>query len=151
MAPQVRLGAAVVAAIAFVGAGGAILVGRPWQLPQVDVETPLEWAHEGPLRWAVKNGVALGFGGGTRIGFPIFYAVPIASFLAGDVVAGLMLYGLYGMTRGVIPAGVIWATRRSHMDTRQWAESCVAKRPRVARWAAAALVVEATAVAVCLL
>lgn len=147
---RVRPALGVVAAVAAVGLGTAVLFGRSWSLPQLDVETPLRWAHDHPLRWAAKNGAALGFAGGTRIGFPLFYAVPISSLLSGDVVIGAMLYGTYGLTRGLIPVGVALATRRRN-DSRRVVESFLAARPRVARHAAAVLVLEAAAVAAAML
>lgn len=67
-------------------------------------ETPQRWVHFGALGWAVRNGLALGYGATSRIGFWSWYAVPLGALLGGDPVAGALVYGGYGLTRG----GAAW-------------------------------------------
>jgi hypothetical protein len=71
---------------------------------QCDRETPQRWMHTGAWRWALRNGVTLGFGATSRIGFWLWYVVPISALLVGRPVIGGMLYGLYGLVRG----GFVW-------------------------------------------
>lgn len=86
-------------AVAGVGIGLAGAVGerfRPWQC---DRETPQRWVREGALRWAVRNGVTLGVGMSSRIGFWLWYAVPLAALASRDPLLGALLYGTYSVTR----------------------------------------------------
>lgn len=82
------------------GIGSLALIGRPMPELQCDRETPQRWVHAGPLRWAARNGLALGCGATSRVGFWSWYAVPLGAFLSGDVALGALLYGSYGLARG---------------------------------------------------
>lgn len=68
---------------------------------QRDKETPQSRVHDGPVLWPIKNGLALGFGAITRIGFWLWYVIPISSFLIGDPFLGTLIYGIYSFTRGI--------------------------------------------------
>lgn len=96
-----RLAVGSVLAVAGVAVGGLELFGRRVQLPQMDCETPQRWVDRGPLRWATWNGLALGFGATSRIGFWLWYAIPLGSFLAGDALLGAAVYGTYGLVRAL--------------------------------------------------
>lgn len=86
------LGAATVAALE--------LTGRRVPVLQCNRETPRTWVDTGPLKWAMLNGLALGCGAASRIGFPLWYAVPAAAFLGGSTELGTAVYALYGGVRG---------------------------------------------------
>jgi hypothetical protein len=62
------------------------------------------------LRWAIRNGLALGFGATSRIGFRLWYVVPLGAFLIGDPGAGSTIYGTYALVRAlgapVLPLGM---------------------------------------------
>ncbi|HEV3000934.1 MAG TPA: hypothetical protein VGW75_09375 [Solirubrobacteraceae bacterium] len=109
-----RAAAGSLLAIAGVVLGLAGLLGRALRPAlQCDRETPQRWVHEGRVQWAVKNGAALGFGAGTRLGFVLWYAVPAGALLIGNPAAGAAVYGAYGLARAG-GAGAIWlAARRS--------------------------------------
>lgn len=68
--------------------------------------------HKGPLRWATRNGLALGFGATSRIGFLLWYVVPLGALLSGSPAFGAAIYGTYGLVRGVaaplILLSMIW-------------------------------------------
>jgi hypothetical protein len=68
---------------------------------QCNRETPQQWVSEGPVRWAVWNGVALGNGAFNRIGFWLWYAIPFSAFLSASPWLGAAVYGLYGAARGL--------------------------------------------------
>lgn len=70
---------------------------------QVDRETRRSPASTGTARAAWGNGIALGLGATSRIGFWLWYVVPVAAFLSGDPLVGALLFGAYGLTRGVAP------------------------------------------------
>jgi hypothetical protein len=96
------------------GVAGAF--GRMTRPLQCDRETPRRWIDLGPVRWAVRNGLTLGFGATTRIGFVLWYVVGIGAALTGTWLAGALIYGAYGLTRGAGAWAAILATRRLPAD-----------------------------------
>ena len=68
-------------------------------LLQFNRETPSQWLRPGPLIWAMRNGAALGIGLGSRLGFWLWWVIPLGAMLSGSVLIGAVGYGLYGFTR----------------------------------------------------
>lgn len=95
-----QLTAAVVAVFA-IAAGAAGFLAPNSRPIQYNRETPQRWTRAGPFRWALWNGCVLGIGAASRIGFWLWYAIPIGALLIGDPITGGILYGMYGLTRGV--------------------------------------------------
>lgn len=119
--PEVRALAGSLFGLGALGLGALALIGRSLPLPQCDRETSQRWVHGGPLRWAACNGLALGCGATSRIGFWAWYAVPVGAFLSGDAALGALLYGSYGLARGagawlLIAAAAIARRRGSTFD-----------------------------------
>lgn len=115
---DVRVGGATLLALAAVAIGVLELRSKGVRLPQVNHETPRSWIHAGGLRWAARNGWALGIGAMSRIGFWLWYVVPISALLSGHPLLGATLYGTYGFVR----AGSAWLRffgplRRMSTDT----------------------------------
>ncbi len=54
---------------------------------------------QGPLLWAARNGTSLGFGGLSRLGFVLWYVVPVASLLSGAPLLGAGIWAMYGFAR----------------------------------------------------
>src|SRR5207302_1566920 len=50
-------------------------------------------------RTAAYNAATLGFGFTTRIGFWLFFVIPLGAFLTGSVWMGALVYGMYAATR----------------------------------------------------
>ncbi len=96
-----RLAAGSILAVIAVSVGCLEFFGRRVRLPQLDCETPQRWVHRGPLSWATRNGLTLGFGATSRIGFWLWYVVPLGAFLVGDPRLGAIIYGTYGLIRGL--------------------------------------------------
>jgi hypothetical protein len=94
-----RIGIATVLGLVAVALGLLEALGPRIVLLQCNRETPQAWVARGPLRWALLNGAALGFGGGTRLGFWLWYAIPIGAFLFGTPAVGALVYGAFGATR----------------------------------------------------
>ena len=117
---DLRLAAGSVLAVAAAAAGALELFGRRIHPPQFDRETPQRWVHKGPLRWAIRNGLTLGFGATSRIGFLLWYVVPIGALLCGNPVLGAAIYGTYGLVRGVAAPSVLVATMRVKGDISEW-------------------------------
>jgi hypothetical protein len=76
--------------------------------------------HKGPLRWATQNGLALGFGATSRIGFWLWYAIPLGAFLVGDPRLGAVVYGTYGLIRGLGAVFILLLMLRLKVDISDW-------------------------------
>lgn len=88
-------------ALLAVAATSAVLVGAviravPWQL---DRETDTRWLGYQDWRTAAYNGLALGLGFTTRIGFWLFYLVPLTAFVVADPVLGALGYAAFAVSR----------------------------------------------------
>ena len=104
MSPEGRSTLLFALAVAGVGVAGAQLVGYRFGPPQKNRETPKAWIYHGAARWALLNGVALGLGFTSRIGFWLWYVVPVTAFLSADPVVGASAYGTYAFLR----TGGVW-------------------------------------------
>ena len=82
--------------------GSLGLFSKPLPLLQHDYETPQSWINIGALRWASINGLVLGFGATSRLGFWLWYAVPLGAFLFGRADLSAAIYGTYGAARGLV-------------------------------------------------
>ncbi len=101
---ETRVGVASLLSLATIVLGAAEVMGQV-ALIQCDRETPQRWIHAGALRWAIRNGLVLGWGATTRLGFWSWYVIPIGSLLLGDPIIAALLYGCYGLLRGL----AVWA------------------------------------------
>lgn len=108
VSPTARAAVATVLALAAVCLGAVELSGRRVPVLQLDRETPYGWLERDPLHWAVRNGAALGFGARTRLGFWLWYVIPIGAFLSASPVLGACGYGLYGLTRTLSAGGILF-------------------------------------------
>ena len=97
---EVRVACASLLALSAVLIGCFELLGRSISLPQFDRETPQSWLHKGALTWALLNGLSLGVGATSRIGFWTWYAIPLSALLFGNPILGACIYGAYSVTRG---------------------------------------------------
>jgi hypothetical protein len=118
---------------------------RPW-LPQRDCETPQRWLHTGALRWSIYNGAALGIGAVSRIGFWLWYAVPVGAILVARPDAGAALYGVYAATRGLAVWGLLLGFHR--FVGPEWPSWLLARKLLARRVAASQLVFLGVVVAV---
>lgn len=141
-----RISIASVLALVAVVLGAGELGGRRVWLPQRDCETPQRWMHAGALRWAVRNGATLGIGAASRLGFWLWYAIPVGAILLGQPASGAALYGAYGATRGFAAWGVILGLQR--LIGPEWAQWLLARKPVARRVAAGQLVVLGVTIAV---
>jgi hypothetical protein len=79
-----------------VSVAGAAFKAVPWQL---DRETDTRWLGYNDWRTAAYNGFALGLGFTTRIGFWLWYVVPLAAFVTADPLLGAAGYVVFALTR----------------------------------------------------
>lgn len=97
---EIRLAGISLLAVLAIAVGGLELGSQRFRPFQRSCETPQGWIHTGALRWALRNGWTLGLGATTRIGFWLWYLVPIAALLSGKPELGALIYGTYSFTRG---------------------------------------------------
>ena len=76
--------------------------------------------QNGPLWWAIRNGVTLGFGATSRIGFLLWYVVPIGALLFGSPALGAAIYGTYELVRGAAAPAILLGTWRLKADVSDW-------------------------------
>ena len=115
-----RLAAGSLLAVVAIALGGLEFFGRRVQLPQFDCETPQRWVHRGAITWAIQNGLALGFGATSRIGFWLWYAIPLGAFLVGNPVFGAVTYGTYGLLRALGAVVILIIIMRTKVDISDW-------------------------------
>lgn len=110
--------------LALLGLGLLVeLLGHPLPLLNRDAETPRAWIEDGWLAWAVKNEAALSLGVTTRLGFPVWYAIPLVCLVGATPLTGALTWGLYGGLRtGVSVAAGVWAPRTGRFGGRGYAE-----------------------------
>jgi hypothetical protein len=111
-----RLAVGSILAIAAIALGGLELSGRRTQPWQFDCETPQRWVDRGAWRWATRNGLTLGFGATSRIGFWLWYAIPLGAFLLGDPAAGAAIYGTYALVRALGAPAILLGMMRLKTD-----------------------------------
>lgn len=93
-----------------IGVGLLALASRNFRPLQCDRETPKEWLLRGQTVWPLLNGAALGFGATSRLGFWLWYAIPVGGVLMAQPAVGAAIWATYGLTR-TASAGVIWYTQ----------------------------------------
>ena len=117
---EFRLAVGSVLASAAVVVSSLELFGHRVQVPQFDCETPQRWVHKGPLRWATRNGLTLGFGATSRIEFWLWYVIPLGALLIGDPVFGALIYGTYGLIRGLGAVLILVGMLGLKVDVSDW-------------------------------
>lgn len=109
---HIRLAVGSVLAIVAIALGGLEFFGYRTQPLQFDCETPQRWVNKGAWQWATRNGLTLGFGATSRIGFWLWYAIPLGAFLLGEPIASAIIYGTYGLVRALGAVAIILGMRR---------------------------------------
>jgi hypothetical protein len=115
-----RLAAGSLLAVVAIALGGLEFFGRRIQPLQFDCETPQRWVHRGAITWALQNGLALGFGATSRIGFWLWYAIPLGAFLVGNPLFGAVTYGTYGLLRALGAVVILLIIMRTKVDISDW-------------------------------
>jgi hypothetical protein len=72
------------------------------------------------MGWAIRNGLALGFGATSRIGFWLWYVVPLGAFLVGDPIFGAVIYGTYSLIRALGATVILLGMIRLKTDISDW-------------------------------
>jgi hypothetical protein len=111
-----RLAVGSILAIAAIVVGGLELAGRPVQPLQFDCETSQRWVDKGAWRWATRNGLTLGVGATSRIGFWLWYVIPLGAFLIGNPLASGIIYGTYGLVRALGAVVILLGMMRLDTD-----------------------------------
>jgi hypothetical protein len=116
---EIRVAAATAAAIGGVFLSLMGLSGHQLKVLEIGRETPQQWLEHGPIYWAIVNGAALGIGGTSRIGFWLWYAIPVGALLLGHPLLSAVVFGVYGAARG-FAAWVGLALDNPHRDIAGW-------------------------------
>lgn len=98
----------------------AAIGGTRFEPLQCDRLTPKRWARQSALGWAARNGTSLGVGAFTTLGFWLWYAVPLAALLSGDLKRGALIYGTYGLVRGLGVWAMIGVARLGYVTVSDW-------------------------------
>ncbi|MBX6765104.1 MAG: hypothetical protein IRY88_15715 [Rubrobacteraceae bacterium] len=136
---EVRVAVASLLALVALAIGSLELLGRKVPLPQFDRETPQRWLHKGALTWALLNGSFLGVGVTSRIGFWLWYVVPLGAFLFADPALGAAIYGAYSVARGAAVWAIILGLNIGLLGD-DWQERFIARFPAAQTIAACQLV-----------
>jgi hypothetical protein len=134
---DVRTVALGLVSVSGVPAGICDLLHTRWRPIQCERETPKRWVEEGPRRWAIKNGIALGCGAASRLGYWLWYVVPLGALLGGPLF-GSLIYGAYGLTRS---AGIWLLLLTPAAADPEWVVTEVLGRAGAARSVAGAVLV----------
>lgn len=113
---DVRSAVGALIALAAGGVAVAELAGHRVPLVQVDRETPYSWLEAGPIRWAIRNGANLGFGGLTRLGFWLWFVIPVGAFLSGRPMIGALGWGAYALVRTASAGWLLLLVGRRRLD-----------------------------------
>jgi hypothetical protein len=103
-------------ALAAMGLALAELTGHRVTLVQIDRETPYAWLEAGPIRWAIRNGANLGFGGLTRLGFWLWFVIPVGALLSGRPLIGALGWGTYALVRTASAGWLLLLVDRRRLD-----------------------------------
>ncbi len=106
-------------------------LASPRRLPQVNRETEQSLLGRGPFLWALANGFLLGLGFTSRIGYWIFYLVPVGCFVVGSPGYGALIWGAYGFTRLGIAALLAFRMHRTPTRTGDLSRRLLALQPVV--------------------
>lgn len=136
---EIRVAVASLLALASVFIGGLELLGMRVYLPQIDRETPQRWLHKGALTWALLNGLSLGVGATSRLGFWLWYIIPLGAFLFADPILGAAIYGAYSLVRGASVWVLIFSAINGLLGE-DWGENFVLRIPAAQMVAAGQLV-----------
>lgn len=109
---NMRLGLATILGLALAALGGLEAFGRGPLPLQRSCETPGRLLLGGALLGPIRNGVSLGHGATTRIGFWLWYSIPFSAFVLASPLLGAVLYGAYGLVRGAGPWLLVIAANR---------------------------------------
>lgn len=105
----------------------------PQRLPEVNRETDQSLLSLGPFRWAAANGFLLGLGFTSRIGYWIFYLVPVGCLVARSPAFGAVIWTTYGFTRLGIVTLMAFRMHQALAKISALSRSLLALRPAVRR------------------
>lgn len=103
-------------ALAATGLGLAEVSGNRVALVQINRETPFFWLESGPVKWAMRNGATIGFGGLTRLGFWLWFVIPVGAIVSGSPLIGALGWGAYAFVRTASAGWLLLLTDRRRLD-----------------------------------
>ena len=121
-----------VGTLLFLALTAAPLLARD-RLLQVNRETEQNLLSKGPFTWALANGFLLGLGFTSRIGYWIWYLIPLGCFVLGSPAHGAVIWGTYGCTRLGIAVVVASMMHRRPSRMSELSRRLLGLRPTVRR------------------
>jgi hypothetical protein len=128
--------------------GGAELLGRRVWLLQRDRETNQSWMRFGAIVNSAANGIAIGVGFSTRIGYWLWYVLPAVAVFYGSWKVGVLLFVVYASVRAGIAVFLSGVGEKRNESAHRLQDHLASLTPRMRTACAGALVVVSIAVAV---
>jgi len=119
----------------------------PRRMPQLNRETEQDLLSLGPIKWAVVNGFLLGLGFASRIGFWVWYLVPLGCVILGSPVPAAIVWATYGCVRLGAASVLAWHMHRRQDLISSLHDRVVSFRPAARRYANPAAVALAAVLA----
>lgn len=110
------------------------------EVVQINRETDQALLELGPTGWAVANGALLGLGFTSRIGFWLWWVLPLASVVLGSPRESSLVWGAYALCRTGVSFGLAMIMRREPSKTTNLTLRLLGSRPRARRLTNALLV-----------
>lgn len=106
--------------------------GRRVRIWQINVETPQRWMHHGPVLWPLMNGFSLGLAFTSRLGYAVFYIVPVAAVASRSITSAVLIWGVYSFARAVVSLPYGWYLTE-HVRSEAQSRKLIAAIPRMRR------------------
>ena len=138
-----QLPATIRIAIGTVLSAGLLIIGCMPKVPvlQFRRETGQNMLGWGPRCWAAANGSLLGIAVVSRIGFWLWYLVPVGCFVVGSPIHGALIWGTYGLVRGITISLSAFVMRNSPERMTAISMALLSRQPRAVAVSRAALVI----------
>jgi hypothetical protein len=124
-----------------VALGGAEVLGRRVWLLQRNQATAQSWMRFGATINSAANGIAMGIGFSTRIGYWLWWALPVVAVLSGSWRIGAPLFVLYASVRAGIAVLFSLLGEARHETAHRLQDRLASLSPVMRRACSAALVV----------
>jgi hypothetical protein len=121
--------------------GGAELLGRRVWLLQRDRETNQSWMRYGAIVNSAANGIAIGVGFSTRIGYWLWYVLPVVAVFYGSWKVGVVLFVVYSSIRAGIAVVLSGVGEKHDQSAHRLQDRLVSLKPLMRTACAGTLVV----------
>lgn len=110
----------------------------PHRVLQLNRETKQNLLSLGPMAWASVNGGLLGLGVVSRIGYWVFFLMPVSTLVIASPGIGALIWGTYGFIRLSIASLIAYHMNRSPTRMASISATLLSRRPATYKVTAAA-------------